>query len=284
MEALLITARVMHFAATISLAGIFGFECLIADPALRRSGLEPPAARLRRRFTPIAWVSLALALVSGAGWLTATSASMSGQSLASVISQGVMLQVLMQTRFGQDWLVRLGLAALIALCILAREIRIVRWLVFALAAAMLASLAWAGHGGATPGAPGDLHLGGDILHLLGAGLWLGTLVPLKLLLAGANRAGDAAWLLAARIAARRFTYVAIASITALLAGGIVNTWFLAGTIPALIGTDYGRLLLAKIGLFIAMLLNTPSLRSATANSERPPPSSTSARGVASPDR
>ncbi len=42
--------------------------------------------------------------------------------------------------------------------------------------------------------------------------------------------------------------------TVLLAGGVVNTWFLAGTVPALVGTEYGHLLLAKIGLFIAMLL------------------------------
>jgi putative copper resistance protein D len=48
--------------------------------------------------------------------------------------------------------------------------------------------------------------------------------------------------------------LAIASVTVLLAGGVVNTWFLAGTVPALVGTGYGRLLLAKIGLFIAMLI------------------------------
>jgi putative copper export protein/mono/diheme cytochrome c family protein len=254
MEGLLIASRALHFAAAISLTGVFGFECLIATPALRGSGLGPAAARLRRRFNAIAWIGVGLAVVSGAAWLTSTSASMSGQSLAAVISRGVLSQVLTQTRFGRDWLLRLCLAALIALCIPAREIRVVRWLVFALAAAMLASLAWGGHGGATPGAPGDLHLAGDILHLLGAGLWLGTLVPLELLLAEASRAGAAGWLSAARIAARRFTYVAIASVAALLAGGSVNTWFLAGTIPALIGTEYGRLVLAKIGLFIAMLL------------------------------
>ena len=52
---------------------------------------------------------------------------------------------------------------------------------------MLASLAWAGHGGATPGRPGDLHLAADMLHLLAAGAWLGTLIPLALLLAETRR-------------------------------------------------------------------------------------------------
>ncbi len=32
-----------------------------------------------------------------------------------------------------------------------------------------------------------------------------------------------------------------------------NAWFLVGDVPALIGTDYGRLLLVKLGVFAAML-------------------------------
>ena len=253
MEGLLIATRALHFAAAISLTGAFGFQCLIADPALRRSGSGAADARLRRRLNAIAWSSLALALVSGTGWLTAILASMSGQPLAAVLSHGVIWSVLTQTRFGHDWLTRLGLTALIALCLVLRDMRTARWLALGLAGALLANIAWAGHGAATPGTPGKLHLAGDILHLLGAGLWLGTLVPLELLLAEANRTDDAAWLLAARIAAQRFTRVAIASVTALLAGGIINTWFLAGTIPALVGTDYGRLLAAKVALFVAMV-------------------------------
>ena len=48
--------------------------------------------------------------------------------------------------------------------------------------------------------------------------------------------------------------LAFVSVALLLFGGIVNTWFLAGTVPALIGTGYGRLLLAKITLFLATLV------------------------------
>jgi putative copper export protein/mono/diheme cytochrome c family protein len=252
MDWLLIVARALHFAAAISLSGTLAFDCLVGGPALRRADVE--AAGLGRRLRALAWASLALALVSGAGWLTATAATMSGRPIAAVWSQGIIATVLTQTRFGEDWLVRLGLAALLAACLAAARLHVLSWPALALAAAMLASLAWAGHGAATPGAPGDFHLAGDLLHLLGAGLWLGTLVPLEMLLAAAGRGGDARWLTAARIATRRFTVLAVASVAALLLGGIVNTWFLAGTVPALVGTVYGRLLLSKIGLFIAMLL------------------------------
>ena len=63
---------------------------------------------------------------------------------------------------------------------------------------MLASLAWAGHGAATPGAAGDLHLAADVLHLLAAGLWLGTLPPLVLLLAEVRRIRDTSGVASAR--------------------------------------------------------------------------------------
>jgi len=39
----------------------------------------------------------------------------------------------------------------------------------------------------------------------------------------------------------------------LIATGIVNGWILSGSVPALIGTDYGWLLLAKVALFVTMV-------------------------------
>src|SRR5579884_3969774 len=258
MQGFLIAARALHFAATISLAGIFGFECLVAGPAFRRARAED-SAELRRRLGLLAWASLPLALVSGAAWLVAVAAEMSGQPLGLVLSQGVALIVLTSTRFGTDWLLRLGLVVLIGLCLAVRRFRrrlaeAARWASFGFALLLLASLAWAGHGAATPGAPGDLHLAADILHLLGAGLWLGMLVPLALLLAEAQRIGDPRGRAVARVAVRRFSITALVSVPVLLVGGLVNTWFLAGTLPALVGTGYGRLLLGKIALFLAMLV------------------------------
>ncbi|MGH6969804.1 MAG: copper homeostasis membrane protein CopD, partial [Stellaceae bacterium] len=259
MDWLLITARAVHFAACVSLAGVLAFECLIAGPVLRRSdGFA--ASGLNQRLRTLAWASLTLTLISGAAWLDGVAASMSGKPLGAALSPGVLGIVLDQTRVGQDWLLRLALAVALGACLAARNERraryrtVIAWLAFGLSTLILASLAWAGHGAATVGAPGELHLAGDILHLIGAGLWLGTLIPLELLLGEARRAGDTPWLAVARTAARRYSVLAVTSVTALLAGGLINTWFLAGTIPALIGTLYGRLLLAKIALFVIMLV------------------------------
>jgi copper resistance protein D len=261
MQSLLIAARALHFASVISLAGSLVFAWAIAESAFRRAGLDEPAvAELRRRFLRLSWASLALALVSGAAWLAGTASEMSGKPIAEVLSQGIATTVLIRTRFGQDWLLRLILAALLATCLYAenssgaRSRLALRFAALVLAVLLLASLAWSGHGAATPGGAGNLHLVADILHLLAAGLWLGTLPGLVLLLAKAHRAGDHRWTAAARLATRRFSRLAMASVVVLLASGLVNTWFLAGSVPALVGTGYGRLLLAKVALFALMLV------------------------------
>jgi putative copper export protein/mono/diheme cytochrome c family protein len=256
MEDFLIAARTLHFAAAITLTGVLAFERLVAGPAFRHPGAVA-ATRLRRRLGWLAWAGLVLALVSGAAWLVAVAAGMSGKPLSVALTQGAVPVVLTRTRFGEVWLLRFAVAVLLGFCLLGQRWRAggaIGWTALILAALMLASLAWAGHGAATPGPPGNLHLTADIFHLLGAGLWLGTLPPLILLLAEARRPGDADWAAVARAATRRYSVLAVASVTVLLAGGVVNTWFLAGTVPALVGTEYGHLLLAKIGLFIAMLL------------------------------
>jgi putative copper export protein/mono/diheme cytochrome c family protein len=259
MQGLLIAARTLHFASVILLSGIFAFECLVAGPAFRRSGVEAAnAAALRRRLQWLAWASLALALVSGTAWLIAVSSEMSGKPLGA-LSQGVVITVLTRTRFGEDWLLRLCFAVLFGFCLLARNLRpakaggIFAWTALALAALTLAGLAWSGHGAATAGRLGDLHLAADLLHLLAAGLWVGMLPPLALLLAEARLARDALWAAAARLAISRFSALALGSVAVLLVTGLVNTWFLAGTAPALVGTEYGRLLLGKIALFLVML-------------------------------
>jgi putative copper resistance protein D len=259
MQALLIAARVVQFAAAISLTGVFAFEGLVAVPSFRAVRADfAERTELRRNFRSLAWACLVLLLVSGAGWLLAVAADISGESVSQVLSQGTVGVVLTDTQFGKDWLLRLTGAVLLGALLGARRERRPRidaaacWASLMLAALLLASLAWAGHGAATAGPAGDLHLAGDLLHLLAAGTWLGTLPPLALLLNKARR-GGARWSAIARAATRRYSTVAIISVVALLAGGLINIWFLAGTVPALVGTEYGRLLLAKIALFIAML-------------------------------
>ena len=250
--------RAIHFAATITAAGIVFFVAFVAEPSLRNIASDALLARtLFARLRWITWLSLAVALVSGAAWLVLTAASMSGQSVAEVYSQDVLWTVLSRTDFGNDWLVRFVLAcALAGVCIPFLSVQGAgsAWLkavaVF-LAAAFAGSLAWAGHAIGGQGMEGVVHPIADILHLIAASAWVGALVPLVLLLAMTAQNADT--LAVARNATLRFSMFGIVSVATILLTGIVNTWYLSGSIDALTTTKYGHLLLIKIALFSAMI-------------------------------
>ena len=91
---------------------------------------------------------------------------------------------------------------------------------------------------------GDVHLLSDMLHLLAAGAWVGGLPAFAgKPCVGCFRNTDT----------RRFSIVSILSVSALLANGLVNSWNLLSGPRDLVTTDYGRLVVLKIGLLAGML-------------------------------
>lgn len=260
MHLVLTLVRALHYASLVSLAGGLGFIVFVADPALGGRGDPAAAGAFGARLMRLLWASLVLGLLSGAAWLVLEARSMSGRSLAEVCSQGVVGVVLARTHFGQDWALRGILAVPLALCLLlagrskpAALAQASLWAALALGAAELALIAGAGHAAAGEGWAGILQLAGDVAHLLAAGTWLGGLLPLALLFAAARRGEDAGAALAARDATRRFSTVGLIAVGTLLATGILNALFLVGNLPALLGTDYGHLLMLKIALFLTMV-------------------------------
>lgn len=182
---------------------------------------------------------------------------MSGMPLSAVLRGGVVGIVLTQTRFGEDWTLRAALVVVLAGSLAVQGLtrkHLAGWIGLLAAAAFVASLAWAGHGAAAEDVPFDaIHLPADILHLLAAGAWLGALLPLVILLAQARRDSSPQAMAVARAATLRFSALGISSVGTLLVTGVVNTWFLSGSVPALLGTLYGQLLLVKIALFATMI-------------------------------
>jgi putative copper resistance protein D len=255
---LLIYVRTVHFASTMLAAGVVFFTVFVFDPAARAAGEKTHAAAEARAWNRLlAWCALLLAVVSGAGWLFLTSAAMSGDKLVDVVPSGALWTVLTQTTFGHAWLIRLGLAiALTALFIplfSARSLHPV-WLdptAVIVAAGFAGGLAWAGHAAGGLGTEAVIHPAADVLHLIAAAAWVGALAPLAILLAVTGHAPDE--LDMARVATSRFSLLGMAAVAMLLATGIVNSWYLVGSVDALLNTHYGKLLLLKLVLFLCMV-------------------------------
>jgi putative copper export protein/mono/diheme cytochrome c family protein len=254
----LIAVRAVHVAASVAAAGALLFRLWVGAPALRGAGASAWRERFERQINRIAWSSLAVFFLSAAAWLMLVAVDVSGEALGEVFGSGAVTTLLGSTRFGHVFIARTLIALALGIHLLrarpdAQPHSLGGATAAGLAAALLGALALAGHGGATPGAAGVVHLVADVAHAVAAGVWVGSLLPLALLLAAARQAGDPAALAAARTGTRRFSNLGIVSVATLLATGIVNTIFLAGGVPALAGTPYGQLLLLKILLFAAMV-------------------------------
>jgi copper resistance protein D len=245
----LILFRAIHIAATVLGSGTVAFLVLVVEPAARRAS-NISIGGLRRRLNVMIWSALAVAMLAEAGWLVLFSADIYGASVIAVCLHGGVWTVLTDTQFGLVNTTRLGLAALLALLVLWPGTRLLQ---IAAGAGLIVLIALIGHAGATPGTAGSIHLASDMAHLLAAGAWLGGLPALAMLLAAARQANDAAWRDLAIGAIRRFSWLGIICVAVLMVTGIINSWNLLGGPRDLIATDYGRLVLLKIGLFVAMI-------------------------------
>jgi copper transport protein len=199
------------------------------------------------------WLAVAvagavLALVTAVG-VGLEGARASGLGLGSAARPALIGDVL-DTRFGQVWLVRVGLALAVAG---------VAWLALrrpslehdlATGLCSLAVLI-----GLTPALSGHARVDGfvavisDWAHVLAAAAWAGGLVFLVLALV---RAREERWPLAARTVPR-FSTVAVGAIAVLLIAGAASAFLEIRSWHGLWDTTYGRLLLVKIALVLPLL-------------------------------
>jgi copper resistance protein D len=263
MDDLLILARAIHLAATVAVSGLVFFRWIVAEPAFRKDRTFAGAyaftdLRLERQLQTIFAVALLLVILSGVSWFAMLVATLSERPFIEALLGADARQVLMATQFGQVWTVRLAVAIAMAMLVSPTgtwrsSIPLRQWLWISLAAVLVGALAWIGHSGAAPGTLGLALLANDCMHLIAASAWVGALLPLALFLAAAGRHNDPNAPPLTATVTRRFSTLGVVMVAAILATGVVNTWHLVGSIGALITTSYGRLLLTKITLFLAML-------------------------------
>ncbi|CEG10172.1 Copper resistance protein D [Afipia felis] len=245
----LIIARLLHYLATTALAGLSFF------PLYAYAGAEPEAlARWRARV--LLWTAIA-ALLSGLCWFAFTVANMSGD-ISDLADTETVWTVAHDTGFGHVWTLRMLLAGFtvgVAAWGLRSKVaaHYENWMMPFLAAALLASLAGTGHAQIEEAWAGIIHVVADAAHLLAAGAWLGGLIPLALIL---HRNLEVDLNVGPKDVDRilmRFSGMGYVAVAALIGSGLVNGWFLIGSLSGLLYTPYGQILLGKLVLFGGML-------------------------------
>lgn len=189
----------------------------------------------------VAWFLLTLSLARGA--LQLLSFTDPGEPLEGELVKAVLLE----GTWGVSWMLQTSAA----LVLLAGS-----WLMRArpaalraLSVACVATIVWAQSGMGHPADdlwPSVLGRAVSVLHVSGAGIWLGTLGVLTLTTFPVLRERADVPVLAAIV--RDFSVWARAGVALVIISGVVATWKYVNSFAALVGSGYGRLVLAKIAL------------------------------------
>jgi len=228
-----IVIRLIQFAAAMLAFGTAAFRVYVPEVG----------AAFARWLAGVIRLAAVVALFAALGMVPVTAADMAGSAEAAA-SPATLATVLFATQFGHAWCWHLGFAAALA---------VVAWLrpgglTLVLAGLSLASLAFVGHASDMPGLPGLGHELNQSIHLLAAGAWLGGLLPLYALLRRA-RPDDPA----IEDGVTHFSQMGYVAVALIAATGTINTCLLVGSVGALFGTAYGRLLSVKIALYLVMV-------------------------------
>jgi copper transport protein len=214
-----------------------------------------PAGRDNRRAKWLVW----------GGWITVFVTTALGIALEAVYAAGLPLSDIFDTTVLRNELdARYGHIALIRLGLLVLAIPLLRLLLHRRPAAEH-PLRWWWYGSGlvvgagiavTPGIAGHASTGiqtglaipADLVHVAGMACWLGGLVMLCIAVLPRRDVDEL------RRVLPRYSALALGAIVALVVSGAYQAWRQVGSIDELKSTDYGRLLIAKLVAFAALIV------------------------------
>lgn len=230
--------------------GLYTALMLVFGMSLFRARLVSVDHRLDGRFRGIVATAIIGGQLLSVVAFVAMVADMTGTT-AFAANMPIVRTLLSQMAVGYAAIARI--AALMLSLALVLMLRRWAWPVTILGALALASVAWSGHGVMDSGWRGALHLPADIVHLFAAGAWIGALLSLLVLAirSRGRQGGEAALLGSASVA---FASTGTVIVGAIVVTGIVNYLSIAGpTVQGIARSTWGRVLLAKLGVFALML-------------------------------
>jgi copper transport protein len=215
--------------------------------------LPTPAWPLTRRVEGRAWWLLRVAwwatLVGTLAGLLLHGPFTAGLPLSRALDATLLAQTL-GTRFGGIWAVRVLLLLLLVAFLrvwvqgVAAWSRTSAWVaVGVLAAALAVTPALSGHAAAGPDAVGAVV---GVVHFSAAAVWFGGLVLLGTCVLPRAEVGGLR-------AVPRFSSAAFTAMVVIVVTGMVQSWRQVGSLQALGETAYGRLLVAKVTVFLLLI-------------------------------
>ncbi|MFI6483725.1 copper resistance protein CopC [Nonomuraea sp. NPDC050663] len=231
-----IGAEVLRYGGALGFAGLTAFGLFIAEPSMRRSTAF--ARRVRRTGEALA----AAAVFGAAALIPLVKLWQDGAGVGDLFSASLWPAALSAAPAASAALLTAGVV--IALVAVRRELPVAAAAGSALA---LGSLAVVGH--TRVYGPGWVVLAADLLHVATAALWAGGLLGLCLLFVPDRRHRVAE----VASAVGRFSAAALWLVAGLGASAVLLWWRIADSVTGLWTTGYGRLVLVKLLLVLAVV-------------------------------
>jgi copper resistance protein D len=236
--------RGIYLAASLLGFGILLFWILVATPLL--ANVETTPRPLAKWTWKVFRGSIILAAIAAVVWLLAQAAYLAeADTLAG--GAAAVWPVLIGTHFGHVLALRLGLLILAMICLGDGRKRTRQVLAMVATGLAIVLQGWTAHAAAAEGSARVILLGAETLHLLAAGAWLGSLLALFLFARALPPDQGARALL-------KFSPLGMLCVFILAVTAFVQGRLLIGGVSELIRTDYGRVAMLKLMLFLAMLL------------------------------
>jgi putative copper export protein len=240
-------ARWAGFIGLLAVLGTIVFRFAILGALERR---KEPMADLAERARQIGVAAVVLLIVNAIYRLFAELRVLGHQH--SIFDTGAVVTLLTATTWGRGWLVGgAGAVLLLVGLIVARRVAAGWYVAAAGAIAVALSPSLTGHAAAEEHAL--LAISVDVLHILGAGAWLGTL--LLIVLAGVPAAlrrvpGERGPATASMLNA--FHPLALVCVPLVVVSGLISAWMRLGSVGALTSSRYGTYLLVKVAIFLCV--------------------------------
>jgi copper resistance protein D len=242
------------------MASLFLFEAAIMSPATRKSSAATGYLldKIHWHICRTAFWTLLATLLSWFVWSWLVASTMTGEELMECLQNGDWWTVLATTQFGHIWLFRLLINLIIGIILWRLDRRFGRRnalqkTLTGLSLMELVSLAGVGHASAGLSPFGPVQLLGDALHLLASAFWPGALVPLAAFLLLLLKTNGPEFIGLAIAVVRRFSASSLMAVAGIALTGLVNSFFMVGSVQALLTTSYGQILISKLLLFSGMI-------------------------------
>jgi copper transport protein len=255
-------ARWLNYLAALVALGGSPFVLLVWRPAYRRAAAAEGAEAQALERADVAMTAFLrrMALFGGVAFLVTNlffllTQAASAADVPLVQAIGAPVLGLLSGARGLIWLARLALV--VQVIVLARRLPLAGggpprlwWILFVIGDVALLTLSLLSHAAASSQAPLAVPL--DWLHLTAMVAWLGGLIPLAVAASAARRGPESAPPL--RLLVAQFTRLALPCVAVLALTGLYSSYLHVGQIDLLPATTYGRALLIKLGLFVALVL------------------------------